>query len=381
MPLAPLAIFFVSGFCALVDEVVWARMLTPVLGNTTAAMTAILAAFMAGMALGGWYWGRRIDQRAGRPLLVLAGLEAGIGLYGFIFPLLLGPAGAADVWIYGQAAGAPVVRFLVCLAVLLVPTFLMGGTLAVLGRYYSPDRTDFNRVAALLYGINTAGAVTGTLAAGFIMIEALGRLGTLYTAAGAEPGHCCRGVRPGPGFYPGPACYDEDSRNKRRPCTAGVARAAGPGPVRFLRPGVRSGLGPVAGPAGGQFCLFLQHHAGGGPGRNSSGQSAAQRRGPAHTKTGSGPGRCPGLCLYRGLHLPLFPGCLAVRSGHALLAVPTAGPSLAHVRGRHRPGHDPAPLRRNLPPGRVGRRPQPGLVPGGQYRGRGPGSGCGRVFS
>ena len=67
-------LFFISGFCALVYEVVWGRMLVLVMGDTTLATTTILTAFMAGLSLGGAYWGNRVDQAKRSPLFLFGSL-------------------------------------------------------------------------------------------------------------------------------------------------------------------------------------------------------------------------------------------------------------------------------------------------------------------
>src|SRR5947199_9290302 len=72
-------LFFLSGISGLMYEVVWVRMLTRILGSTIYATSTVLAAFMAGLALGSFLVGRSID-RSRRPLLWYALLECGIGL-------------------------------------------------------------------------------------------------------------------------------------------------------------------------------------------------------------------------------------------------------------------------------------------------------------
>ena len=71
-------LFFLSGISGLMYEVVWVRMLTRILGSTVYATSTVLAAFMAGLALGSLLVGRFID-RVQRPLLWYAVLELGIG--------------------------------------------------------------------------------------------------------------------------------------------------------------------------------------------------------------------------------------------------------------------------------------------------------------
>lgn len=58
-----LPIFFLSGFAALVYEVIWARMLSLVFGSTVEAVSAVVAAFMAGLALGSYFMGKWVDRR------------------------------------------------------------------------------------------------------------------------------------------------------------------------------------------------------------------------------------------------------------------------------------------------------------------------------
>src|SRR5512138_1017583 len=79
---AVLTLFFISGACGLVYEVVWMRLLTLVFGATTFATSTVLASFFAGLALGSFLFGRLID-RGHQPLRVYAFLEAGVGVFAF----------------------------------------------------------------------------------------------------------------------------------------------------------------------------------------------------------------------------------------------------------------------------------------------------------
>ena len=76
-----LLLFFFSGGSALIYEVAWTRQFTPIIGNTVFSVSAILAVFMAGLALGSRIFGRLIDLRPIHLIKTYALLEAGIGLY------------------------------------------------------------------------------------------------------------------------------------------------------------------------------------------------------------------------------------------------------------------------------------------------------------
>ena len=88
---ALLVLFFVSGACSLVYQLIWARMLVVVFGVGTWAVSTVLAAFMAGLALGSFGFGRLADRR-GDPLRIYGLLELGIAA-----AALLVPAGIAGL--------------------------------------------------------------------------------------------------------------------------------------------------------------------------------------------------------------------------------------------------------------------------------------------
>ncbi|MCY3738970.1 MAG: fused MFS/spermidine synthase [Gemmatimonadaceae bacterium] len=188
-------LFFLSGACGLVYQVVWARMLVVVFGATVLAVSTVLSAFMAGLALGSFLFGRYVDGRGAggagaRPLRVFALLEAGVGLYALVFPALAAEIGssAALVQALGPGGGAlaPVLRFAITFLLLLVPTTLMGATLPVLSKFVVRRLAGAGPGVGLLYGINTLGAVAGVVLVTFLLMEALGLRGSTWVVAAAN---------------------------------------------------------------------------------------------------------------------------------------------------------------------------------------------------
>ncbi len=178
-----LLLFTLSGVSGLVYEIVWIRALSHLLGGTSYAISTVLAAFMGGLALGSRFYGDRAD-RCERPLALYAKLEFGIAALGglvYLIVLALPPA-------YAAVAGslpAPVLgllRVLIAMALLLPPTFLMGGTLPVLSRFVVTRRDRLGRGLGLLYAVNTFGAVLGSFLAGFVLIGGLGLAGSTVLA-------------------------------------------------------------------------------------------------------------------------------------------------------------------------------------------------------
>lgn len=167
-------LFFFSGLTSLVYEITWSRILSTIIGNTSLAVSLIVAIFMAGLGLGSFFAARL--RQSGKPILIYGLLEGFIGLYSLMTPRI-------TVWIdtvYGNAYAATADDFLRSVLVkaglaailLLLPTLAMGATLPVLLRLFRAEE----RVAGAgrLYGLNTAGAVAGTLLAGYYLLPQFG---------------------------------------------------------------------------------------------------------------------------------------------------------------------------------------------------------------
>ncbi len=187
--LVGLICFFFSGAAGLVYQVVWSRMLTQIFGNTTYAIATVLSAFMAGLAIGSYLFGKIADR--GRNDFLLYGiLEAGVGIYGFAVPWLFILAQEAYGPIFGLNETHPflfnLTLFALSFVLLVFPTSLMGATLPVLSRFFVSSFAQFGRRVGDLYATNTLGAVIGCAAGGFFFIPGLGMRNTVYLAATAN---------------------------------------------------------------------------------------------------------------------------------------------------------------------------------------------------
>jgi len=177
--------FFVSGAAGLIYQVAWGKALGLVFGNTVYAIATVLAVFMGGLASGSALLGRWSERQA-NPVALYGWIELGVAATGALS--LVGLAGVRALYLagYHTAAGsAPALvalRFVGSAIVLFLPTFLMGGTLPVLVRGLTRSSAELGARLGRLYWVNTAGAVAGTLAAGFVLLPAVGLKLTVATA-------------------------------------------------------------------------------------------------------------------------------------------------------------------------------------------------------
>lgn len=180
-----LTVFFLSGGAGLIYEVVWMRELSLTFGVTTYAAATVLSIFMGGLAMGGYFFGRRIDRNPD-PLVTYAWIEVGIGAYAVCVPSLLHALRTPYTFLRQLDLSYPALtlcRGLLAAAVLVLPTVLMGGTLPVLARAFIRGDEDVGKQAGSLYFVNTTGAIAGCLLTGFLLIEHLGLRGTTQVAA------------------------------------------------------------------------------------------------------------------------------------------------------------------------------------------------------
>jgi spermidine synthase len=169
---------FFSGFAALTYQVLWIKQLGLVVGVDVYAVTAGVSTFFAGLAFGSAVFGRWADRQA-HPLFIYALLELAIGVSGVAATIAL--AHAAPLFIRLQQIGGPV-AWLLPLLLVGIPAFLIGGTLPLLFRTWSPE-AHIAKGGGLLYSVNTAGGIAGALAAPFLLIGHFGLRGTSIVAA------------------------------------------------------------------------------------------------------------------------------------------------------------------------------------------------------
>ncbi len=172
----------VSGFLSLALQIVWSRLLAQILGPTTYAFSLVVAIFIAGLALGALI-GRRVAERVVQPAAGLAAVLAAAVI-----------AVSVAVWTVDggltsmtAAVTAPRATFESVLwrQVLLVTGWLLPLALALGCAFPLAIKTGTGRDESLgadlglIYAVNTIGAIAGSLAAGFLLIPALGLHGSL----------------------------------------------------------------------------------------------------------------------------------------------------------------------------------------------------------
>jgi spermidine synthase len=177
---ALLLLFIGSGCAALIYEVVWFQLLQLSIGSSAVSLGVLLGIFMGGMCLGSLLLPRYIDPKQ-HPLRVYAYLELGIGLCGLIVLFLVPVVGDLYTKVAGTGQANLFLRAIVASIFLLPPTLLMGATLPAIARWVEATPSG---VAWLgyFYGGNLAGAVVGSMVAGYYLLRVYDMPTTTYVA-------------------------------------------------------------------------------------------------------------------------------------------------------------------------------------------------------
>jgi len=161
-----------------------------VFGTSELAVAAVLAAYMGGLALGAAA-AARYAMRLRRPVLVYGVLELAIALSALSVPTgirlinagYIGLLGGGGELLEDGAGMATLFQLGAAFAVLLPPTAFMGATLPLLARHAVRSEAQIGSRVGVLYAVNTAGAIVGTLCAAFWLMPELGLRRTVWVGA------------------------------------------------------------------------------------------------------------------------------------------------------------------------------------------------------
>src|SRR5690606_2513806 len=189
-----LAMFVASGATGLVDQLCFSKYLGGIVGSTAYAVSAVLAAFMTGLALGA-HFGGRLSRRVTQPLRAYGALELLVAATVAVTPA--GFAALEPIYISlvkvapDSVAWLSAARWSLAMLLVVVPTMAMGATLPVLcaGLGTNPPggdeaaRVSRERRLGRLYAANTLGGAVGALVAAYWLLPSLGLSGTLFASA------------------------------------------------------------------------------------------------------------------------------------------------------------------------------------------------------
>lgn len=170
-------LFLISGFSALIYQVVWQRVLFATFGINSEAVTVIVSVFMFGLGVGALTGGLLQKRYSQHLLKIFVALEILIGLFGLIsLPLIeyisTLVTNNSSLHLIGWSY-----------AILAIPTLLMGATLPILVAFLQNYFNNLGKTVGLLYAFNTIGSAIAAYFTVEVFFVFLGQSSTIFIAA------------------------------------------------------------------------------------------------------------------------------------------------------------------------------------------------------
>ncbi len=176
--------YAVSGGVAMLMEVALSRFLVLVLGSSTYSYTIMLTTFLVGLTAGAWL-GTRLLRPGSDPTLGVGICQLLVAVTTFFGLFLAGELPYFYHLIHDAFDPSPrallLVQMLLSAAVMFLPTLGLGAMFPLTMGGLGIGGARAPRLVARAYAWNTAGAIAGSVAAGFWLIPRLGSRGVLVT--------------------------------------------------------------------------------------------------------------------------------------------------------------------------------------------------------
>ena len=171
------ALFFCSGFPALIYQIVWQRSLFAIYGVNVQSVAVVVSAFMLGLGIGSLAGGWLSERYGDRGILIFGMCELGVAAFGLISLRLFH-------WAAGYTAGSSLGYTIVfSFLLLIVPTMLMGATLPLLVEQLVRTSKDVGYSVATLYFVNTLGSAAACYVCAQALMRNFGQSGSVTLAA------------------------------------------------------------------------------------------------------------------------------------------------------------------------------------------------------
>ena len=170
-------LFFLSGMPALIYQVVWQRALFAIYGVNAQSVAVVVTAFMLGLGIGSLVGGRLSARFPKHGILIFGVAELGVAIFGLSSLSIFH-------WIAAYTAGASLGSIIFfCLALLLIPTVLMGATLPLLVEHLVLHTNRVGASVSVLYFVNTFGSAVACYLCGIFLLRNFGQSGSVTIAA------------------------------------------------------------------------------------------------------------------------------------------------------------------------------------------------------
>ncbi len=171
-------VIFLSGFSALIYQLVWVRSLGLVFGVSSFAVATVVSVFLLGLGSGSLYFGK-MSEKFKNPLKSYLFLELSIGIFSIASYLIINYFTIYKIFYQYSYNNfnfywISIIRLSLSIIVLSPSVFAIGGTVPLVTKYFLTTQEKFGSNFSRIYYVNTLGAFVGCLFSGFILVKYLG---------------------------------------------------------------------------------------------------------------------------------------------------------------------------------------------------------------
>jgi len=177
---AALSIIAVSGFCTMAYEVIWTKLIGLIVGPTTYSFTIVLTTFIAGLAIGSFFFGRVSDRiKKSNVIHMLIATQIIAALSALAISQVLGNSqiffAKLIFSVRDHFTHLLMIKAVILFLFMIIPTFFMGAAFPLTGKICTHTLRQTGRHIGFIYAVNTVGAVAGSFCAGFLLIPLMGK--------------------------------------------------------------------------------------------------------------------------------------------------------------------------------------------------------------
>jgi spermidine synthase len=180
-------IIFLTGFVALIFEICWVRQATLIFGVSVYAYSIVLTAYMGGLAIGNFIFGKRADKTQ-NPSKLFIFLLFSLSLTGLLTHFLLGNLSKIytnlTLFLPDGKLGLNMIRIILSWSAMTLPSIFIGGMMPVMTSLFAKRDGDIGYDVGWVYVFNTLGSVIGTGMTAIILIRWIGLQETIFLGAG-----------------------------------------------------------------------------------------------------------------------------------------------------------------------------------------------------
>ncbi len=168
---------FIAGFSVMTIELVSARIVSPIIGNSVFTWTAVIGMTLLGLSIGSWLGGRVADKYSNHKVIAIAFAAASFLVMSIVFMVKIAS------FVLSISDSIIFLSIFLSAFLFLAPAIAMGAIQPLILKKYATDFSKIGSEYGILSAIWSVGSILGVFLTGFVFVSSLGSSGTVFAIA------------------------------------------------------------------------------------------------------------------------------------------------------------------------------------------------------